>query len=487
MRRVSGSTSSRSPHRGGVIDPDELAAASADAAAVFFQQPNYLGCLEDAPGLAAAANDAGALSVAHVDLMSLGVLEAPGAYGCAIALGEGQSAGNWPSYGGPHYGFLAARCDYVRRMPGRIVGETVDARRPPRVRAHAADAGAAHPAREGDLEHHDEPDAARARRAGDAVVARAGGAARGRGDVPRARRSTRASGCRSSPRSTHGSFKEVAFRTPLPAREVIRRAREHGVNPGYALGRDYEGMDDVLLVARHREEERRGRRPARGRAREVCAMSVPSRERAWRETPLIFERSRSGRRAGRPPRPDLPGPGASRLAAPCDAAASSRAGGARDRAALHGARRPHLRRRHRLLPARLLHDEAQPARARAARRAPRLPRPPPARRGRGRPGRARAHVAPAGDPRRGRRPPGGHAAAGGGLAGRAHRPHAHARVLRRARRGAGHDHHRRHGARHESRERRDGGLPAREGRDRRAREPRPRRPPREGRTSGRPD
>jgi glycine dehydrogenase subunit 1 len=45
------------------------------------------------------------------------------------------------------------------------------------------------------------------------------------------------------------SFKEVAFRTPIPAREVIRRAREHGVHPGYALGRDYEGMDDVLLVA----------------------------------------------------------------------------------------------------------------------------------------------------------------------------------------------------------------------------------------------
>src|SRR6185295_15747028 len=66
-------------HRGGVIDPDELAKVSADAAAVFFQQPNYLGCLEDAPALAAAANDAGALSVAHVDLMSLGVLEAPGA------------------------------------------------------------------------------------------------------------------------------------------------------------------------------------------------------------------------------------------------------------------------------------------------------------------------------------------------------------------------------------------------------------------------
>ena len=45
------------------------------------------------------------------------------------------------------------------------------------------------------------------------------------------------------------SFKEVAFRTPIPARDVIRRARELGVHPGYALGRDYEGMDDVLLVA----------------------------------------------------------------------------------------------------------------------------------------------------------------------------------------------------------------------------------------------
>ena len=84
---------------------------------------------------------------------------------------------------------------------------------------------------------------------GDAVLARPGGTARGGGDVPRARRTTRASACRSSPRSRPSSFKEVAFRTPIPAREVIRRAREHGVNPGYALGRDYEGMDDVLLVA----------------------------------------------------------------------------------------------------------------------------------------------------------------------------------------------------------------------------------------------
>src|SRR3954451_7525920 len=103
------------PHRDGTTDPDELRRASEDAACVIFQQPNFFGCLEPAPALAAAANDAGALPVAHVDPISLGVLEAPGHYGCALAIGEGQSAGNSMSFGGPHYGFLAARDELVRR------------------------------------------------------------------------------------------------------------------------------------------------------------------------------------------------------------------------------------------------------------------------------------------------------------------------------------------------------------------------------------
>jgi len=114
------------PHRDGTIDPDELHGAAADAACVIFQQPNFFGCLEPAPDLAAVAGDAGALAVAHVDPVSLGVLEAPGAYGCALAIGEGQSAGNYQSYGGPHYGSFAARSEFIRRMPGRISGETVD-------------------------------------------------------------------------------------------------------------------------------------------------------------------------------------------------------------------------------------------------------------------------------------------------------------------------------------------------------------------------
>src|SRR5213083_694201 len=109
------------PHRDGTTDPDELERTATGAAAVIFQQPNFFGCLEPAPDLVAVAGEAGALPVAHVDLLSLGVLEAPGRYGAALAIGEGQAAGNFPSYGGPHYGFLAAREAFIRRMPGRIV------------------------------------------------------------------------------------------------------------------------------------------------------------------------------------------------------------------------------------------------------------------------------------------------------------------------------------------------------------------------------
>ena len=180
------------PHVDGRTDPEQLRAAAEGAACVIFPQPNFFGVLEDAPALAAAANDAGALPVAHVDPMTLGVLEAPGAYGCAMAIGEGQSAGNYLSYGGPHYGFLAARMDYARQLPGRIVGETVDRNGERAYRAHPADPRAAHPPRESDVEHHLQPDAAGAGRAGHAVVAGAAGAARGGGAVDGAGRARQA-------------------------------------------------------------------------------------------------------------------------------------------------------------------------------------------------------------------------------------------------------------------------------------------------------
>jgi glycine dehydrogenase subunit 1 len=236
------------PHENGTTDPDRLAEAARDAAAVLFQQPNFLGCLEPAPELAQAAADAGALAIAHVDPMSLGVLEAPGAYGCAIAIGEGQSAGNWPSYGGPHYGFLAAKSDFIRRMPGRIVGETVD-----------LDGRRAFVLTLQTREQHIRREKATSNiTTNQTLLALAGLATlswlgpeglREVGETCLALTQYARERIPLAPAFDAPSFKEIAFRTPIPAREVVRRAREHGVHPGYALGRDFEGMDDVLLVA----------------------------------------------------------------------------------------------------------------------------------------------------------------------------------------------------------------------------------------------
>jgi len=240
------------PHDGGTTDPDRVRDAAADAAAVFFQQPNFFGCLEPAPDLAAAANDAGAMPIAHVDLVSLGVLEAPGAYGCAMAIGEGQSAGNAMSYGGPHYGFLAARSDYIRRLPGRIVGETVDAAgergyvltlqtREQHIRREKATsnittnqtllalAGLVHLSLLG-------PQGLR--ELGETCLALAG----------YAKRRLQEAGLEPA-FPGKATFKEFAVRAGRSGRDAVASARKRGVNPGYPLGRDYAGLDDALLVA----------------------------------------------------------------------------------------------------------------------------------------------------------------------------------------------------------------------------------------------
>jgi glycine dehydrogenase subunit 1 len=94
---------------------------------VLVQQPNYLGVVEDLEPLAAAAHALGALLVVSVDPGVLGVLEAPGALGADIVVGDAQVFGNPPSFGGPSAGFLACRRAHVRQIPGRLVGQTVDA------------------------------------------------------------------------------------------------------------------------------------------------------------------------------------------------------------------------------------------------------------------------------------------------------------------------------------------------------------------------
>ncbi len=93
---------------------------------VVLQNPNFFGCIEDTDAISQAAHDAGALLVACVDPISLAVLKPPGEYGADIAVGEGQPLGSAMSFGGPHVGFFTAREKYLRKMPGRIVGQTVD-------------------------------------------------------------------------------------------------------------------------------------------------------------------------------------------------------------------------------------------------------------------------------------------------------------------------------------------------------------------------
>jgi len=219
---------------------------------VIFQQPNFFGCLEPAPELASAADDAGALPIAHVDPVSLGVLEAPGNYGCAIAVGEGQGAGNYQAYGGPHYGFIAARSEFIRRMPGRIVGETTDVEgkrgyvltlqtREQHIRREKATsnittnqtllvlAGLVHLAWLG-------PQGLR--EVGETCL----------GLAAYAKERLTAAGFEPVfPNTT--TFKEFAVRVGRPAKDVVAAARAHGLHPGYALGRDYPGLDDALLVA----------------------------------------------------------------------------------------------------------------------------------------------------------------------------------------------------------------------------------------------
>lgn len=111
----------------GTLSPAELERAINDqTAGVLVQHPNFFGNLEDVRALRDVAHKAGALFVVSVDPISLGLLERPGDYGADIVVAEGQSLGSPMSFGGPYLGIIACREEFVRRMPGRICGQTVD-------------------------------------------------------------------------------------------------------------------------------------------------------------------------------------------------------------------------------------------------------------------------------------------------------------------------------------------------------------------------
>ncbi len=116
------------PYRDGLTDLDAMAQAiSVRTAGVVIQHPNFFGGLEDGAAAAELAHRAGALLLCAVaEPLSLGLLKPPGAWGADIVAGEGQPLGSHLNFGGPYLGMLATREEFVRRIPGRLIGATVD-------------------------------------------------------------------------------------------------------------------------------------------------------------------------------------------------------------------------------------------------------------------------------------------------------------------------------------------------------------------------
>jgi glycine dehydrogenase subunit 1 len=107
---------------------EKLLAADKTTASVYLQSPNFFGIIEDTARAANIAHNAGTLLVTGVNPISLGILECPGTLGADIAVGEGQSLGLPLAFGGPYLGFMACKKALMRKLPGRIVGETIDSR-----------------------------------------------------------------------------------------------------------------------------------------------------------------------------------------------------------------------------------------------------------------------------------------------------------------------------------------------------------------------
>ena len=237
----------------GATDPAALeAAVDDDTAAVFLQQPNFIGSVEDLGALAAVAKSTGALLVVSVDALTLGVLRPPGDFGADVAVGEGQPLGNRLDYGGPSVGFFAAREEHIRRMPGRIAGETtdVDGRRgfvltlqtreqhirrekatsnictSQQLNALAATIYLSWLGRRGIVELG-ELMAQRTAYARDRLAAIDG----------------------VEPLHTRPVVREFAVRLDAPVDAVLRRCAAEGINAGYPLGADYPEWENGLLIA----------------------------------------------------------------------------------------------------------------------------------------------------------------------------------------------------------------------------------------------
>lgn len=113
----------------GIVEPEQLAEVlDSETACVVIQQPNFFGCVESAGKLTQVAHEKGCLVIVVVDPISLALLRRPGDYGADIVVAEGQPLGIPLAWGGPYLGILACREAFLRRLPGRLVGQTTDHR-----------------------------------------------------------------------------------------------------------------------------------------------------------------------------------------------------------------------------------------------------------------------------------------------------------------------------------------------------------------------
>ncbi|HEX6818363.1 MAG TPA: aminomethyl-transferring glycine dehydrogenase subunit GcvPA [Ktedonobacterales bacterium] len=232
---------------------DLEAALSPETKAVIIQHPNFFGCLEDMRAAEQLIHKTGALFVhAFTEPASLAVLAAPGSYGADIVAGEGQSLGSPIGYGGPALGLFAARTDYLRRMPGRLVGKTVDDRgqtgyvltlqtREQHIRRERATSNIC----------TNQALLALAATVYLSALGKAGFRELGEQCLQRAHYA-RERLCvipGFKPLFTRPYFDEFALTCPLPAERINAELRERGIIGGYDLSRDYPELENALLLA----------------------------------------------------------------------------------------------------------------------------------------------------------------------------------------------------------------------------------------------
>jgi glycine dehydrogenase subunit 1 len=242
------------PLKDGATDAEALARmADASTVAVLLQTPNFFGVVEDGPALAAAAKGKGALLLVCADPIALALLEPPGRWGADVVCGEGQQLGSGLAYGGPYFGFFAAKMDYIRQMPGRISGETVDAEG---RRGYVLTLGT--------REQHIRRDRATSNICTNQGLLALRGLVYLAALGPKGLREV-AEGCLANAhyaaaeiakvpgwRLAHPSrpfYQEFAVDGPIPAEEAIARLRKRRILPGVALSRWFPDLPNRLLVA----------------------------------------------------------------------------------------------------------------------------------------------------------------------------------------------------------------------------------------------